>query len=501
MRLLLKTVVILCFSYLTIGFVAIPPLLHLAISQFAPNYLSVPLQIGAIQFNPITLKLTVDTVDAGGVVGFSQLSADLAWDSFFEQKLHLQSIEVQRLYGAAVLDRNGRTNLEAIFRSPPDKPKAQPNQDKNVRPPLIQIDSVIINDSNGHFRDNRIGATTGNTFDINIHSLNVSANNLGWPYMPAGKLKITAQLNPHTKIEASATLSYPELAVSGDIHLQNLSLKQAQPYLENTSYITIDKGQLSGKTHINWQQDSGLSVQADTKISDFQLSDRRSQIPIGAWSSLQLSNIDYSEKVSALNINDILLDSPSIKLAIDEHLNTNLAGLIKNESQPEAKQSPQTPLAITIGNVQLNNGTIDFTDDSFEPGFSAPISELKGQLSSINLTGQQPITLNFDGKVDRYSPVQINGVLNPTDVTDHTDINITFDDLELTTLTPYSGRFAGYKIEKGRMDLNLDYKIDKSSLVAKNQIVLEHLKLGDQVDSDEAVNMPVKAGHSVIKRR
>ncbi|WP_263081846.1 hypothetical protein [Endozoicomonas sp. Mp262] len=150
MRLFLRKFIVLCLSYLIIGFVAVPPLLHLTISQLAPSYLSVPLKIGAIRFNPITLKLTIDTMDAGGIIGFSQLSVDLAWDSFLEQKLHIQSIEVQRLYGAAVLEKNGKTNLETILYRQSDKPKDMPTQNKKSRPLLIQIDSVILKYGKGY---------------------------------------------------------------------------------------------------------------------------------------------------------------------------------------------------------------------------------------------------------------------------------------------------------------------------------------------------------------
>ena len=87
------------------------------------------------------------------------------------------------------------------------------------------------------------------------------------------------------------------------------------------------------------------------------------------------------------------------------------------------------------------------------------------------------------GKVDRFAPVEIKGRLDPLDPLQQLDVTAYFRQVELTTLSPYTGKFAGYAVRKGRLDLDLQYRIDDGKLQAQNHVVLDQLELGERVDS------------------
>ena len=73
--------------------------------------------------------------------------------------------------------------------------------------------------------------------------------------------------------------------------------------------------------------------------------------------------------------------------------------------------------------------------------------------------------------------------------------------IELTGVTPYSGHFAGYKIAKGKLTVDLKYHIENRQLTASHHIVVDQLQLGDKVDSPDAVNLPLKLAVSLLKDR
>jgi outer membrane protein OmpA-like peptidoglycan-associated protein len=101
--------------------------------------------------------------------------------------------------------------------------------------------------------------------------------------------------------------------------------------------------------------------------------------------------------------------------------------------------------------------------------------------------------------VDRYAPVTIAGALNPFDPMASLDITTSFKRVELTTLTPYSGKFAGYRIRKGRLNLDLHYLITKGQLKAENKLLVEQLQLGEKVDSPDAVDLPLRLAIALLK--
>ena len=93
----------------------------------------------------------------------------------------------------------------------------------------------------------------------------------------------------------------------------------------------------------------------------------------------------------------------------------------------------------------------------------------------------------------------IKGAVNPFDPMASLDIATSFKRVELTTLTPYSGKFAGYRIRKGRLNLDLHYLITKGQLKAENKVVVEQLQLGEKVDSPDAVSLPLKLAIALLK--
>ncbi|VTL98135.1 outer membrane protein/peptidoglycan-associated (lipo)protein [Pseudomonas aeruginosa] len=149
--------------------------------------------------------------------------------------------------------------------------------------------------------------------------------------------------------------------------------------------------------------------------------------------------------------------------------------------------------------MRINNGSANFADLTLMPPFGTAIQQLSGEVGTLDTRNSQPAKIDIKGKVDKYAPVTIVGELDPFDPLKKLDITTSFKRVELTTLTPYSGKFAGYRIRKGRLNLDLHYQIERSQLKAENKVLLEGLQLGEKVDSPDAVDLPVKLAVALLK--
>jgi hypothetical protein len=78
---------------------------------------------------------------------------------------------------------------------------------------------------------------------------------------------------------------------------------------------------------------------------------------------------------------------------------------------------------------------------------------------------------------------------------------MSFKDLDLTIVNPYSGYFAGYLINKGKLSVDVSYKIDQRQLDARQHFVVDQLELGDRVDSPGAAHLPLKIAVALLKDR
>jgi hypothetical protein len=78
-------------------------------------------------------------------------------------------------------------------------------------------------------------------------------------------------------------------------------------------------------------------------------------------------------------------------------------------------------------------------------------------------------------------------------------LSLVFKNIEMTNLTPYSGKFAGRRITSGKLSLDLKYRVENHLLVGDNQIMVENLTLGEHVESPTAVNLPLDLAVALLK--
>jgi hypothetical protein len=168
---------------------------------------------------------------------------------------------------------------------------------------------------------------------------------------------------------------------------------------------------------------------------------------------------------------------------------------------PAFAQSSAPAMPMAIGSVHVIDGSVNYADFWIQPNFAVGIQQLNGTIDGLSSDPKSRAKVKLEGKVDRYAPVSINGELNLMAATVYTDIKMSFKGLELTTMTPYSGHFAGYKIDKGKLSVELSYKVDQRKLDAEQHFVIDQLQLGEAVESPDAVHLPLKLAVALLKDR
>jgi Domain of Unknown Function (DUF748) len=176
-------------------------------------------------------------------------------------------------------------------------------------------------------------------------------------------------------------------------------------------------------------------------------------------------------------------------------------GAATASAAPVSAQSDASAMPMSIGTVRVIDGSVNYADFWIQPNFAVGIQALNGTIDGLSSDPKSRAKVKLDGKVDRYAPVSINGQLNLLAATVYSDIKMSFKGLELTTMTPYSGHFAGYKIDKGKLSVDLSYKIDQRKLDAEQHFVIDQLQLGDPVESPDAVHLPLKLAIALLKDR
>ena len=309
-------------------------------------------------------------------------------------------------------------------------------------------------------------------------------------------------VNGDGNLSAAGEVNLRPLSANLDIASRDINLQLARAYVEPLVDIQLRSGLMDGdlKLQLRGTAPLDLAITGEASVSQLHVVDSDRKRDLLKWQQLQVIGINY--RGESLSIERITLQRPYVRFIVNENLTTNFSDLIvKQPGQPEPSTpaSDKPPMALRIGGIDIHDGSANFADFSLTPNFATAMGQLNGRISTID--NQRPLVANVDisGRVDRYAPVTIKGGLTPFDPLNSLDIATRFRNVELTTLTPYSGKFAGYRIRKGRMNLDLEYRIQQGQLNAQNKLLLEGLQLGEKVDSPDAVDLPVRLAVALLK--
>ncbi|WP_043308792.1 DUF748 domain-containing protein [Pseudomonas sp. ML96] len=315
-------------------------------------------------------------------------------------------------------------------------------------------------------------------------------------------LKLETGVNKRGQLKAEGQVQLQPTTAKLQLVTRDIDLRLAQSYISPFVRLELRSGQLGSDLAVDLKSVEPLafSIGGRAEVNQLHTLDTIKDRDFLKWQQLVVEGLDYRHG-EGLAIKQINLQQPYARFIINEDLTTNVNDLmIPQPAQPNAKAEPAgKPLPIRIGGVAIKDGSANFADFSLTPDFATAIQQLNGQIGTLDNQSPQAASVNITGKVDKYAPVSIKGKLTPFDPMNSLDIATSFKNVELTTLTPYSGKFAGYRIKKGRLNLDLRYQIEKGQLNAENKLLLEDLQLGEKVDSKDAVDLPIRLAVALLK--
>ena len=332
-------------------------------------------------------------------------------------------------------------------------------------------------------------------------NLFVKIANLSSDFSKPFDAKVDMKSSQKLNLDLTSKIKLEPLDITAKIKLEDKNLPKyfayAKPFLE----ADLSSGEMSANAELHYAKD----IKADAKLSvkDIRLDDKNKEKLI-AFKSLDVDKISLFK--DNLEITGVALNSPFIKAHLSKEREFNLSKIVKedknkaqNEQKAESKKvasKKDDELNFSIKNFSLNNGEVDFSDASLFMPFATKISNLNGKLTDIDK--KRPSSGEFKGVVGKNGFSQITAKLFPFELKQNTDIKLDFKDIDLIDITPYSGQFLGYKIKKGKLNLNLNYSVVDSKLNGSNLINFDTLTLGEKVDSKDAVNLPLSLAISIL---
>lgn len=525
--------------------------------------MGVDIQKEALKIHDLSLQanhggLQSKEKNQGGVV-FSSLSLKQAEIDLSKRVVELNGIQLQGMQAELMRDQQARWNWQKMLGLPGTaaQPAVQGTQINQIADGVRDTNATHVADNigNNEKKANKLqsnwqilvrdfstsdasvsltdaSVTPAATFKADALSLKLDqfASDLSKPVL----LELSAQLGPQGKLRMSMN-STPQLRkISMTLDAKALPVSVLSPYFSSLLNIELHRGVANFKGQLvlnNLLAKEALQSTYDGNLSlnDFQFAQANTTDDFLQWKSIALDgiNLKWGGENPSITLSKLSLNDFYTKLILSEKGVLNIKNVTSKDEQAsgtQKKAAAQTaPVAqenadangklagsadavktpskmhIRIGETLITGGNINFTDNFIKPNYVANLTGVSGRIGALDSNGAQSASIELVGKIDNDAPLQISGSLNPVSVPVRLDIKGSASDIELTRLTPYAAKYAGYGIEKGKLSMQVSYRLEGDQLQAQNNLVLDQLTFGERIDNPDATSLPVLLAVALLK--
>ncbi|MBK3816821.1 DUF748 domain-containing protein [Paraburkholderia aspalathi] len=404
-----------------------------------------------------------------------------------------------------------------------------------------KIGELNLKDATANFTDN----TTPNPVKLSVTPLQLKVQQISDDLSKPLPVDLQATLNKKGTLGVKGNVTATPLKVAVKVNANRLDAAAFEPYFGSKLNALIASALLNANGDLALSQAKALKAtyRGDVALVDVRMIDKATSDPFAGWSSLALTNLkaDYDEHGTVVDAGRVTFTKFYGRVLLDAQGKLNLKDVVAHESgaaqsltrdksgghepvplTPQAASAPelasapvpassatpatvtaatppQSPVKLHFGQLVLQQGRVTYTDNFIKPNFTANLVGIQGTVGAFGTQSTTPAPVDIAAKLAANGPLSIRGTVNPLIAKPALDLTASAHDIELTNLTPYSAKYAGYPITKGKLNVDLHYKLDNDQLNANNHIFIDQLTFGDHVENDTATKLPVRLAISLLK--
>lgn len=464
---------------------------------------------------------------------FPSLTVDMADVEPLAGRIHLAKVALEAPEVNVRRNAEGVINLLALA---PGKKKEERKagerkeapEAKAVKAParvetVVDVDELVLGKGTVTFRDE----TTPEPFSVRLQDIRLEGKNLSTAAGKEGAVELSVGFPKRGSLSLKGPVVLTPVSAKLAVEAKGIDLPGFQPYWTNTVNLLVTGGKIGARGSL------ALSLAEKTPqvrytgrilVSSFASIDKAQANDFLKWKALYLNGLDAGAFPVKVHIREVSLADFYTRVLVYPDATLNVQNIAVTKKQEEAgqtpakseaakppeppqeppkggKEEPKAATDIAIGAVTLQGGEIDFLDRHIKPTFSGRLVEVGGRISGLSSREATQADVDLKGKLDGYAPLEITGKINPLRKDLFVDLKASFKDMDLSPVTPYSGKYAGYAIEKGKLSFDLKYLIEKRKLESQNVVFVDQLTLGEKVDSPQATKLPVSLAIALLKDR
>jgi len=283
-----------------------------------------------------------------------------------------------------------------------------------------------------------------------------------------GHLELRSGVNGSGTVSLAGGIGLNPLAAKLAATVKGLPLVPLQGYITDRLHLVVNDGTASAAGELTVAAGgpaSSASFTGRASVDRLATVDAHAAEDLVKWDSLVFTGVSFASEPFRLEIADV-----------------TLAGLASKV-------------------ILAADGAIAFVDRSVSPEFRMDVTGLAGSVSGLSSLASTAADVDLRATLNGQAPVSLTGKVNMLAGNLFLDIKVATRDLDLPPVSPYSGVYAGYAIQRGKLDVDLAYKIAQGRLEAQNKVELDQFDFGEKVASPKATHLPVRLAISLLKDR
>ncbi|SEP41154.1 DUF748 domain-containing protein [Nitrosovibrio sp. Nv6] len=443
------------------------------------------------------------------------------------QSVAIGAVVLDRFKAAARRQADGRLDLLKLVTPAPgtaSMPEASAKAETS-KPWTAQLGSLKLTGAALRFED----STLTNIAPMVVDPLDLTVTDIDFSGAAPLKLALKAAINQHGSLETNGSLAWAPLAANFAVSANDVDLVALQGWAGDRLNVLLTQGAASFHGNIN-ADGSPLKVAVNGKgrFTNFNVLDKVSTTDLMRWRNLDINDIKFVNEPLRVDIASIGIADFFARVALSPEGELNLKHIVRQDDngQTPAQAVPAVPPAeqqtasarptqttaadvsqpptrkripVHIGRIVMQGGNVNFNDQFIKPNYRARLTGLVGRVGPLD--PGKPGEIDIRGAVDKTAPLKIVGKFDAFGRQLYLDIKAAAKGIDMPAFSPYSGKYVGYAIAKGKLSVDIHYHLEKGVLTAENDIFLDQLTFGEKVESPDALSIPVNLALALLKNR
>lgn len=283
------------------------------------------------------------------------------------------------------------------------------------------------------------------------------------------------------------------LKVDAKLKLDTLPLPALAPWIADAMPITLREGTARGDLALSISGDApAVLITGGAGLDQVALLENGASEPFVSLAGLDASGLNISVDQHSAAVANLGVRGLDLRYDIDKQGHDLISRLAGNDSSEDEGPAWR----VRLDQTSVKDSRLSHRDASMSPPFQVDLEKWNASLKGFDTDGEKA-AVEMSGRVNGNAPLKVKGSVDPDPL--FVDVTVSLNGYGMDGLTPYTGRYLGYAVQRGVLNLETQVKIDNQKLRSDTSFAADRFFLGDTVASEDAISVPVKLGLSVLR--